>query len=115
MKTRFVIVLLGLLSLCGSSVVLAHNPGTYSGTPLTAVITIYGDSYGHTAYAGNVSLGISSGYAGHGYVTVPFNRHISGPVYGNSRHYRRQRGYGHGRKYGHNKRHHFNSHHDRRR
>lgn len=104
MKTRLIVVLLGLFSVFGSTAVLAHNSGyggAYAGIPLTGGITIWGDSYGHTGYAGNVSLGFASGYANHGYATVPYYGHVHGfsrghrPPYGYARGYRRGYGYGH--------------------
>ncbi len=78
MKTRLIVVLFGLSSLFASSVVLAHNHGLgggYAGVPVTAGITIWGDSYGRTAYAGNINLGYVGGYAPTAYY---------GPGYGSS-------------------------------
>ena len=117
MKTRLFVVLLGLFSFFASTTVLAHNPGyggAYAGIPLIGGITIWGDSYGRTGYAGNLSLGFASGYANHGYATVPYYGHFNGSAYGypsSYGYYRGSRhGYRHGRNYGHHNRHHYNDH-----
>lgn len=78
MKTSLIVMLFGLFSLFGSSLVLAHNHGHgggYGGIPLSGGITIWGDSYGRTAYAGNINLGYVGGYAAPSYY---------GPGYGSS-------------------------------
>ena len=125
MKTRLFVVLFGLFSLFGSTAALAHNPGyggAYVGVPLTGGITIWGDSYGRTGYAGNVSLGLVGGYANIGYASVPYYGQVNRPVYGyrSSHGYDRgsrqgyRHGYRHGRHRGHHNRHHYNDHRDRR-
>ncbi len=82
MKTRLTVVLFGLCSLFVSSVVLAHNHGhggSYAGVPLSGGITSWGDSYGRTAYAGNINLGYVGGYA-----PAPYYGRGYGPGYGPS-------------------------------
>ena len=110
MKTRLLVVLFGLFSLLGSAAALAHSPGygdAYAGIPLTGGITVWGDSYGNTGYAGNVSLGFAGGYANYRYAPVPYYGHM--PPYCYARGY--NRGYRHGH---HGKRHHGKGHHGRR-
>ena len=116
MKTRLFVVLFGLFSLFGSTAALAHNPGyggAYVGVPLTGGITIWGDSYGRTGYAGNVSLGYVGGYA-----SVPYYGHNNRPAYGYRSSYGYYRGSRHGyrrsRHNGHHNRHHYDDHRDRR-
>ena len=104
MKTRLIVLLLGIFCLFGSAAVLAHNPGpvgSYGGVPLTGSITIWGDSYGRTAYAGNVSLGFGNVYAAPGYAAVPYYPRVVPYDY-------YQPGYGHGR--GHYKKRHHGHH-----
>lgn len=103
MKTRLIVLLLGIFSLFGSVAVMAHNSGpagSYGGIPVTGGITIWGDSNGRTAYVGNVSLGFGNVYAAPGYVAVPYYGHAAPYGY-------YQQGYGHRRGHGHYKnRHH---------
>jgi hypothetical protein len=114
MKACLIVVLLGLFSFFGSSAVLAHNPGAYTGIPLTGGITIWGDSNGHTGYAGNVSLGFTGAYANHGYAAVPYYGPSHGPSCGHVPPYGYARGYKRGYRNGHhnrrNNRHHYNDH-----
>ena len=95
MKTRLFIVLFGLFSFLVSTAVLAHNPGyghAYAGVPL---ITLRGNYYGHSGYAGNLRLGFAGGYSNH--------------YYPNDRYYGHRSDYGYARAYyrhGHHNRHH---------
>ncbi len=116
MKTYLIVVLIGLFSLFGSTTALAHHSGyggAYAGIPLTGGITLWGDSYGHTGYAGNVSLGFAGGYA-----TVPYYGHVHGFSRGHRFPYGYARGYNRGHRYGqyndHHGRHRYNDHRGRR-
>jgi len=116
MKTRLFAVLFGLLSLIGSTVALAHNPGyggAYVGVPLTGGITIRGDSYGHTGYAGNVSIGFVGGYAGrpyYGYVNRPAYRNRSSHGYYRGSRHAYRHGYRYSRHHGRHNRHNYDDH-----
>lgn len=121
MRTRLIailpVALSGLLSLFASTSVLAHNPGhgyAYAGIPLTGGITIRSSSHGYTGYAGNVSLGFSSGYAHHGYTSVPYDGYVQGLAYDYRPSYRDYRGYGRGYRNGNYSRHYYGIHHGRR-
>jgi hypothetical protein len=106
MKTRLIVLLLGIFGLFGSAAVLAHNSGpagSYGGVPLSGGITIWGDSYGRSGYAGNVSLGFGNGYAVPGYVAVPVYGHVAPYGY-------YQQGYRHGRGHGHYRNRHHGHH-----
>ena len=113
MKTRLFVLLFGLFSLLGSATVLAHNPGyggIYAGVPLTGGITIWGDSYGNTGYAGNVSLGFAGGYANYGYAPVPYYGHVHGASCGHMPPYGYARGHNRGYRHGRHNRHYYKDH-----
>ncbi len=107
MKTRYIVLLLGLFSLFGAAPVLAHNYGSggaYGGSPLTGGITIWGDSYGRIGYAGNLNLGFGYGYPALAYPAVPYYGYGPGygyvPGYGHGYRYGRGHGRGYGRGHG---------------
>ena len=114
MKTYLFVILFGLFGLFGSTTVLAHNTayvGAYAGVPFSGGITIWGDSYGRTGYAGNVSLGIAGGYANPGYAPTAYYGHVHGRSCGHKPRYGYARGYKNGYRHGkHNGHHHGRRH-----
>jgi len=101
MKTYFIVVLLGLFGLFGSTAAFAHGTGSgayYPVSPVTGGITIWGGSNGHIGYAGNLTLGFGGGYA-----PVPYYGYGYAPGYRHNRPYwHRQHGGHHGGHYGRN-------------
>ena len=103
MKTCLFVILLGLSGLFGSSAALAHNTGyvdVYAAVPLTGGITIWGDSYGRSGIAGNVSLGFTGGYANYGYAPIPYYGHVHGRSCGHKHRKAHARGYKNGYRHG---------------
>lgn len=116
MKNRLVVVLLGLFSFFGSAAVMAHSPGyghAYAGVPL---ITIRGNYYEHSGYAGNRSLGFVGGYSNRGYANDLNYGHVQGYADGHRLHYGYASAYQSRYRHGHHNHHHgrdHNNHHDR--
>ncbi len=111
MKTRFIILMLGLSSLFVATAAVAHKPGhvvVYGGPLLSGGVTLWGNSHGQSGYAGNINLGFANTHARmpvYGHVHGPSCGHAMGHSYalGFKNGYRNGNGYihwrGHGRKH----------------
>lgn len=118
MKTRFTLMLPGLIGLFVSTAALAHGSGhgdVYVGNGLSGGISVWADSYGHGGYAGTLSYGRQFFYPPavyHGYSHGPRCSHRHRHGYDNwayERAYRR--GHRHGSRHGHPVRHGGRNHH----
>jgi hypothetical protein len=113
MKTRFPLLLVGLIGLFVSTAALAHDSGyggAYGGNGLSGGISVWADSYGHSGYAGNLSYGTAYAWR-----QAPYYGHAHGPRCGHGPRYGYDRayehGHHHGRKQGHRNRHGRRNHH----
>ncbi|MDT8321120.1 MAG: hypothetical protein RQ826_11400 [Xanthomonadales bacterium] len=94
MKTRWIILLSGLLSLAVSGAAAAHDSAYYDGHRdgrLSGGATVWVDPYGRIVYGGSLSYRVGSGYAP-GY--IPWIPHKHGKSYRHTRGYQHAPAYG---------------------
>ena len=66
MKTRYVVLITGLLSLFVSTTSLAHDGrqnSTYAGPGFSSGVVVWDASYAYAGYVGTLSYGVSNAYA----------------------------------------------------
>ena len=118
MKYRILILRTSLTGLCLTSNALAHHPVRVrvpGGPQLSGGVTVWGNSYGQSGYAGNLNVGFgypSATYYGHAHASSCGHQmvypHVNGYPVGYSNGYRSihpRNGHGNKRARGHHKGH----------